>query len=67
VDVVEDFLVVVGLGEAVHVIDELARHGAPLLHLKTLLGIFGILRGLLGETDVRGNGGFQQAVHAVVS
>jgi hypothetical protein len=34
VDVVEDLLVVIGLGEAVHVIDELARHGAPLLHLK---------------------------------
>jgi len=56
VDIVEDFLVVIGLGQAMHVIDELARHGAPLLHFRKLTGIFGILPRLLGETGAGGNG-----------
>ena len=37
-------------------IDELARHGAPLLHFRKLTGIFGILPRLLGEMGPGGNG-----------
>jgi hypothetical protein len=40
-----------------HVIDELARHGAPLLRFQNLMGFSGILRRLLGEMAPGGNGG----------